>query len=614
MFRTHLSRSRALRHDATPHEQRLWRLLRNKQLSASKFRRQHVIGEYIVDFYCPQYQLVIELDGGGHTEHNQQQHDCTRDEYLSGVGCTILRFWNSDLDQNCEGVLLKIMETIEKLSAPPHPTLSPKGEENHLASLLDTLPTTSDILRKGDDRISAYRSDTMLTGNPDAVVRPGTTKECAEILSYCHAQRIPVTVCGSRTSMTGSSVAESGLVLSIEKMNTVRDVGVWHGRPVAIAGPGIILGEFQRAVDAAHFFYPPSPTSRNEAMLGATIATNATGDNTYKYGPTRRYVRELTVLLSDGSERIIRRPDDHVVTEQKNTAGYYLHGDEIDYFIGSEGTLGLITEVTVDLLSQPHPQFGLFIFFPTNTSALDAIVAIDADARVRPSALEFVDGNALAIMATHPEFPGVPDGAGAALIVYQEYAEEMRDPLMNAWFEILSAQHPQMAALLDHTIVSTQPADEARLRAWRHHIPARVNELGQQFSRESGGGKVGSDWWVPLPRMRAMMDFMYVRSEQLHIPFLAFAHLGNGHPHVNYLCRTPDEIARAKSVLIECCHQAVRLGGGVAGEHGLGKLKRDLLAIQYPSAMIEKMYALKNHYDPHWILGRGNILPVPPGL
>lgn len=450
----------------------------------------------------------------------------------------------------------------------------------------------------------------MMTGSPDALVRPANARECQEVVAYCAAKRMPLTVCGGHTGMTGSGVAESGMLLSIEKMTGVRDIGTHGGRLRAIVRPGTFLGDFQRTVEAAGFCYPPSPTSRNEAMIASTVATNATGDNTYKYGTTRKYIRSLDVLLPDGAQRTITRADDQRITELKNTAGYFLQGSEIDYFIGSEGTLGLITEITVDLLTLPHPQFGLFIFFPSNEAALEAIVGAHRNGRVSPTALEYIDDAALQMMSTHPTFPTIPTGAQAALIIYQEYAEEMRDPLLNAWFDLLTHVAPVMTQLLDHTILTTQAGDEERLRTWRHHIPAHVNELGHRLEA-GGGGKVGSDWWVPIARMREMMDFMYARSRALKIPFLAFGHLGNGHPHVNYLTRNPDEKSQAKAIVLECCHKAVALGGGVAGEHGLGKLKRDLLAIQHGPDVIQQMMTLKTTYDPHWLLGRGNIL-LPP--
>lgn len=475
-------------------------------------------------------------------------------------------------------------------------------------NLYKKIPARTEVILRDDDRIAGYNHDTMLTGDPDALVRPADAQECQEIIQYCNAHKLPITICASRTSMTGSSVAANGgLLLSIEKMGGVRDIGNWQGRPTAVVGPGMLLGDFQRTVHDAGWFYPPSPTSRNEAMIGATIATNATGDTTYKYGTTRKYIRELKLLLADGSEKIVTRPENEKVTELKNTAGYFLNGSEIDYFIGSEGTLGLITEIKVDLLSQQHPIFALFAFFPSNNSALECISHVHRDARLRPCALEFIDGNALKVMATHKSFPDLPSGAGAAILISQEYAEEAYEPLLGLWFETLEAAAPEMSKLLEHAIISTQAGDEERLRDWRHHIPAHVNEEGHKLERD-GGGKVGSDWWTPIENMPNMMNFMYERSEKLQIPYLAFGHLGNGHPHINYLTRNADEKARARQLVHECCHHAVSLGGGVAGEHGLGKLKHELLAIQHNSTTIEQMYKLKETYDPFYILGRGNIL------
>ncbi|MBI2344099.1 MAG: FAD-binding oxidoreductase [Deltaproteobacteria bacterium] len=472
------------------------------------------------------------------------------------------------------------------------------------------IPSRGEILFRGDARLTPYNHDTMLTGDPDALVRPRDIQECREILAYCHAHRLPVTFCAGHTAMTGSSVAQSGLLLSIEHLTGIRDIGLHNGRPQATAAPGVFLGDFQRAVASEGFFYPPSPTSRNEAMLGATIATNATGDNTYKYGTTRRYVRAMRVIMADGTQRLLERPADQQISELKNTAGYFLLGTPIDHFIGSEGTLGLIVEVTVDLLPQPQPHFGLLIFCPSNDVALSIIGEAHRDAAVSPSALEYIDQAALQIMATHPTFPSPPAAAQAAVLCYQEYAEEMRDPFMEAWFALLERAAPEMHALLDATIVAEHPADEERLRTWRHHIPAHVNEIGHRLEGDDGG-KVGSDWWVPIGQMPAMMAYMYHLSDAIHVPYLAFGHLGNGHPHVNYLARNAKERQMAIQAVDDCCRKAVALGGGVAGEHGLGKLKRDLLAIQHPTPVIDTMRALKQQYDPHWILGRGNIL-VPP--
>lgn len=468
------------------------------------------------------------------------------------------------------------------------------------------LPIHSAVILRDDPAITAYTHDTMLSGTPNAVVRPQSAAEVAALLAFCAARDIPVTASAGRTAMTGSAVADRGVLLSLEKMARIVDIS--HG-PNGLRGvvqPGCYLGAFQQAAAAQGLFYPPSPTSRLEAMIGGTVATNATGDNTYKYGTTRRYIRELEIAHADGTIKRYVRPKQSVVTELKNTAGYYLHGEPIDHFIGSEGTLGIITEITVDLLTQPQPQFGLFVFFPTRDAALATVAAIHADGGLRPTALEYIDAGALRVMATHATFPTLPESIGAALLIYQEYPEESYDPLLTRYFDILAAAAPEMATLLDHAIIATQASDEERLRAWRHHIPAHVNEMGHRLEAH-GGGKVGSDWWTPIEQMPTMMHWMYEQSDASRLDYLAFGHLGNGHPHVNYLTKNSDEKSTAKALVHACCARAVGLGGGVAGEHGLGKLKHALLAIQHSPDAIAQMRALKTQYDPQWILGRGNI-------
>ncbi len=158
----------------------------------------------------------------------------------------------------------------------------------------------------------------------------------------------------------------------------------------------------------------------------------------------------------------------------------------------------------------------------------------------------------------------------------------------------------------DIAVADTNLKKEA-MRLWRHQIPVKINEEYRHYWQQ-GGGKVGSDWWVPMDRLLVMMDYVYETGRQSGIPFLAFAHLGQGHPHVNYLCKTPEEKQKAELLLLDCCRKAVSLGGGVAGEHGIGKIHRDYLPIQWGASQIQKMRAIKSEYDPNWILGRGNIL------
>lgn len=445
-------------------------------------------------------------------------------------------------------------------------------------------------------------SDTVMTLTPDAFRQPASVSEVQDILRRCHTQKIPVTCCGSRTSMTGSSVTDTGVLMSLENITGI--INIDTDDKIVTVRPGTILGEMQRAVEMQGLFYPPSPTSRNECTVGATIATNATGDTTFKYGTTRRYVQALTVAMADGSLRTITRKNPPPA-ESKNKAGYFLGGEEIDYFIGSEGTLGVVVEAQLKLLDGV-PEFMTFMIpFTSNTDALHFISNHAQHTRISPRTMEYVDEAAANIMRTHNSFPKLPENSCAFLICQQEFTAGAEEDAMDAWFATLQA-HCAQSVPLDAVIVARTGSAQEKIASWRHHIPSMVAEKHRELQK-SGGGKVGTDWWVPLPQMLEMMQWVYVESDTLDIPYIAFGHLGNGHPHVNYLTRNPGEKERATNFVMECCRRAVSMGGGVAGEHGIGKLKRELLAIQHPPPVIAEMRRIKSHYDPHWILAPGNI-------
>lgn len=472
-----------------------------------------------------------------------------------------------------------------------------------------TTPCYDRLILRNDPAISAYTQDTIMTATPDAVFRPNTVAELQDMMRYCNSHKIPVTLSAARTSMTGASVSDVGMVISLEKFDRI--ISLDEDNATITVQPNVILGEMQRHAESLGFFYPPSPTSHNDCTIGGSIATNATGDTTFKYGTTRKYVHALTIVTADGSLKTFTRQQPPPL-EFKSTAGFFLQGEEIDLFIGSEGTLGIIVEATLKLL-RGVPNFLTFLIpFPSNMDALHFIATHEQLAAITPRTMEYVDDSASAIMRTHPSFPKLSESARAFVICQQEFLEGDEEECIDAWFSALTVTFTQIHApdLLESIIVARTHAEQEKIASWRHHIPATVGEQHVQLQK-NGGGKVGTDWWVPLPRMIEMMQWMYLKSAELGIPFIAFGHLGNGHPHVNYLTRTAEEKDRAKALVIDNCKKAVSLGGGVAGEHGLGKLKRDLLLIQQPQVVIDQMRALKTHFDPNWILGRGNIISSP---
>lgn len=480
-----------------------------------------------------------------------------------------------------------------------------------MANSLEMLKNMEGAISKGDPAITPYLRDTMLEGNPDVVLRPAQTSDLKEIMKLCRTDRIPLTACGSRTSMTGSAAALSGALVATEKLNKFISIDDKGEAVTATAETGIPLIEFKNKLEENGLFYPIHPTSVNEILLGATIATNATGDDTFKYGPTRRWVRRMKVMLMSGEEIEFVRPKESHPAEIKGRAGYHLEGPEIERFIGSEGTLGIITEVTVDVLRGVPEFYSIMIPFPTNEDAISFIIrqSLSGQIKLNLRSLEFIDGTGIEIMKKHEDFPKLPDNAKALVYSNTEFEAGKFEESVGLWLETIS-KFGLDQTLIDSTIVAASRKEKEDMHSWRHFIPEWINETYRKFETV-GGGKVGGDWWVPLKYLKEMLDWFYEISNEAKIPYIAYAHIGNGHPHTNYFTRNSRERETAKELVIKASRKAVEFGGGVAGEHGLGKIKRYLLPIQHNKAIIEKMKALKTHYDPKWLLGQGNIFEAP---
>ncbi|MBI2082914.1 MAG: FAD-binding oxidoreductase [Deltaproteobacteria bacterium] len=460
------------------------------------------------------------------------------------------------------------------------------------------------MIPRGDQRIGPYLSDTVVQGDPELVYRARDSQDLTEILKYCHQEKIPVTFCGSQTSLTGSSVAFGGLLVWMGHRDRVLDIE----KNQATAESGILLGQFQRQIEEAGCFYPPDPTSRHEAQLGGTVGTNAAGEDCLLYGSTRDYVRRLKLFKADGTEIVIERklPFNG---PHKGRGGYCLDGDPIDLFIGSEGTLGVVTEVTVDLLPPSNPFFLAWAFFPDFESALEFVITARRDQQVRPRSMELLDEESLKIVASQERPPTGALRGKAAVTFKQEYANEAEGDLyLGRWLGLIEPllKSKEVSGFLDYIVVADDPVSKERLRKLRHAVPSTVNEEVSRY-RIDGGGKISTDWWVPVEKIREMMDEVKRESEELGLRYLAYAHFGEGHPHINYVARNHSEMARAQKLLLHQCRRAVKLGGGVAGEHGLGKLYRHLLKVQWPSSVIRQMKQIKKEFDPNNILGKGNI-------
>ncbi len=426
------------------------------------------------------------------------------------------------------------------------------------------------------------------TGHADAVFSPRTPKDVTELLRNAVAENVPVTISGAGTGLTGGRVPMGGWLVSL---NQFRRLEIESGR--AFVGAGVSLSDVQAASVPTHQFYAPDPTEWT-ASVGGSIATNASGSRSFRYGSTRKHVLALTVALMDGTVRTFRRgePIDFEVpalpipATSKYTAGYLLHPgmDWIDLFVGSEGTLGVVLEAELQLLPAPPELLSGVIFFEDDPKALEAVDAWRSIPKLRM--LEYFDGHSLALLRS--KFPEVPENAGAALLIEDE------DNDVDAWSDRISGD--SWFALNDR--------DRGRFRRFRHALPEMVNETVQR----RGFLKLGSDFAVPVERNRDMLAFYHERLGSLD--YVIFGHIGDAHVHVNILPNSQAEFERGKDLMTEFARHAVELGGTVSAEHGLGKRKAHFLAIQFSPEQIEAMKQVKRRLDPQWLLGQRNLFPM----
>jgi FAD/FMN-containing dehydrogenase len=446
----------------------------------------------------------------------------------------------------------------------------------------------------------AYAEDASgLIGLPDAVARPENEDEVVEIVRHCHAHRIPVTPQGLRSSTVGGPLAFGGVAMSFERMAGVIDID--PRRRLAIVEPGAVLGEFKAGLREAGLFYPPDPTSENECTVGGSVLANASGARTYRYGPTRPYVRALRLVLGDGRLTEISRS-----SASKNTTGYFGFQDPVDLMVGSEGTLGIVTRVTLDLLPAPSGFFAGMAFFRDTSGALAFVLSADAARKagiVAPRCLELFDGASLEIVRSDSGKLAIPEGAGAAIFFEEECEPGREDAALERWYGLLE----KCGALADDTIVALTEERQTELRKLRHSLPATMNERGAQ-ARENGGRKLSTDWAVPLAELpRAIDDATRITREVFDGPVVRYGHVGNGHPHFNLLAEDPESLVRAREATHRMALLAVERGGTVTAEHGVGKVKREYVRYQYPDWVVDAMRAVKQSLDPSGILAPGNI-------
>jgi FAD/FMN-containing dehydrogenase len=436
-------------------------------------------------------------------------------------------------------------------------------------------------------------------GEAERVLLPFTVEEIREIVRASSLQRIPLTVAGAGTGLTGARVPHGGWVISLEKFRALK---IEPGQ--ARCGAGVILSDLQQAAAQTKQFFGPNPTE-DSAAVGGIVSTNAGGARSFHYGSVRRHVLSLEVTFLDGRTVNLKRGDRvdfpftpvRVPATTKNSAGYYLQPDLewVDLLSGSEGTLGIISEAELQLLPEPAAVLSGVIFFPSDDAALAAVDKWRPLPELR--LLEFLDRSALGLL--RPRYPEIPTNACAALLIEQNLKSE-EDDEVDSWSERLREQ----GGFENESWFGFTVADRERFREFRHTLPVTVID----FVRRNGFPKFGTDYAVPLDRHRELYEYYKRRCEEV-IPgqYTIFGHVGDANNHVNLLPATAEQARRGEQMMYEFAQYVVSLGGTVAAEHGIGKSKTDLLKLMYRPEEIEAMRAVKRRLDPEWLLGRGTI-------
>ncbi|MEE8360417.1 MAG: FAD-binding oxidoreductase [Candidatus Omnitrophota bacterium] len=478
------------------------------------------------------------------------------------------------------------------------------------------------LVKNDPDIIKGFMEDSsgMQGGYAESVFFPENTGEVSSLLKEMNKKGIPVTVSGNGTGVTAGRIPFGGVVLSTEKLNRIiKTERLSEKSGIMSVQAGVTLRAIKNAAESEGLLYPPDPTE-DTACIGGNISTNASGARGYRYGSTRRYVNRLKIVLADGKildisrnailakgrtidlssildERFTIKLPAYKMPHIKNAAGYYIYDDmdAIDIFVGQEGTLGVITEAGLDLIQREEQILTFFAFFGSDIDALNFVSSLRREGAL---SIEYFDDNSLRIL--RKRFLTVPK-ARAAVFFEKEVAKKDE----NETIEKVSNLLKKCNAFYDKTWLAQSPYEYEKLREIRHGLPESINEI----VKKNGFPKIGTDLAVPEKAFDKMLEYYKKGLAGSRIEHAVFGHIGECHLHANMLPSSKEEYRRAKKLYAKLADKAVRLGGTVSAEHGIGKLKHSYLEKMYGCKGIREMVALKRELDPGRILGIGNIFP-----
>ena len=437
------------------------------------------------------------------------------------------------------------------------------------------------------DRITHSYDATQERHLPEAVVHAGATLEVSSVLKLANRYRIPVLPRGAGSGFTGGTLpVQGGIVLVLTRMDKILDIDT--DNLTAEVEPGVVTAELQRQVERRGLFYPPDPASKEFCTMGGNVAECAGGPRCVKYGVTRDYILGLEVVTPTGD--IIRTGGRAL----KNVVGY----DLTRLFVGSEGTLGIVTRILVRLLPRPEAKKTMLAQFETIDGAAQSVSAI-IRARIIPTTLEFMDAATIACIRDACSI-ALPEECRAVLIIEVDGEAEVLDRQVE---KILAVIRP--FGLLEARIAATDAEAEA---IWQ------VRRIVSPSLRKMGPDKFNEDIVVPRSRLPEMIRALEKISADFGVPIINFGHAGDGNIHVNIMVdlREDGMAKRVEEVLRQVFRAAVDLQGSISGEHGIGTAKARFLSMELDAATISAMRGIKAAFDPNSILNPGKIFPQGP--
>ncbi len=522
---------------------------------------------------------------------------------------------------------------------------------------------TTLLIRPMSSEFEGYLCDESRTqGHAEGIALPKSEDELCEVLRLCSQKGLPVTAQGGRTGLAGGASPQGGVIVNLSRMNRLLGLRRDGERLLLRVQPGVLLSQVRKAlqtksfdlrgwdeggietlrdVKAGEWFFSPDPTEPT-ATLGGMAACNASGARSLLYGATRVHIHGLRVVLADGRVAALQRGRDFAQgrrfalplvdggtlegtlpafdTPPIKDAGFFLREDMelVDLFIGSQGTLGIISELEVELTRAPKLLWGVTAFLPSNAAALRYVRALKGREPglippMRPAAIEFFDRRALSLVeaqkAETPAFAQLQelpkDYECAVYCEFNTMEETTFLPTLRAVGDLVAA----VGGDRERTWVARDARELEKLLFFRHSVPETIDLIvAKNQKTEPCIIILSTDMAVDDAHFETLFSIYEHDLAQSGLPCLIFGHIGENHVHPNILARTRAEYEQGHALFEKWACDVSAMGGSITAEHGAGKIKRKLEAIMLGQEKLRQLWTLKRTLDPQGLLGPGNVL------